>query len=111
MSERLTNVYVYRLIPPRRSFGQDMKPYEAAIMARHAEYWAGLIEQRGRIFVCGPVRDRTGSWGLGVVEADSDEEVRAIAAEDPALTSGLATVEIGKMAVAVVPEALACGSL
>jgi hypothetical protein len=43
--------------------------------------------------------------GLGVLEADSVDEVRAIAAQDPALTSGLATIEIGKTAVAVVPTA------
>jgi uncharacterized protein len=100
---RLSDVYVYKLIPPRPSFDQDMRPEEAAIMARHAEYWGALIEERGRILVYGPVRDDTGSWGLGVLEADSEEEVRALAAEDPALTSGLAKIEIGKMAVAVVP--------
>ena len=47
--------------------------------------------------VFGPVLDDTGSWGLGVVEADDEEELRGFAAGDPAVTTGTAHVEIGKM--------------
>ena len=35
--------------------------------------------------------------GLGVVEADDEEELRACAADDPAVTSGTGQLEIGKL--------------
>ena len=47
--------------------------------------------------VFGPVMDGTGSWGLGVVEADDEDELRAFAADDPAVTTGTARLELGKM--------------
>jgi uncharacterized protein YciI len=47
--------------------------------------------------VFGPVLDSTGSWGLAVVEAEDEEQLRAFAADDPAVTSGTAQLEIGRM--------------
>ena len=52
-SRRLSNHYVYGLIPPRPSFHEDMNEEERAIMSRHAAYWSELIEQRG-VVVYGP---------------------------------------------------------
>ncbi len=69
---------------------------EREIMARHAAYWQPLIDS-GRMVIFGPVLDTGGSWGLGVVEADDEEELRAFAAGDPVITSGTAGIEIGKM--------------
>jgi uncharacterized protein YciI len=43
------------------------------------------------------VLDSGGSWGLGVLEADDEEEVRAFAAQDPVVTTGTGTIEVGKM--------------
>ena len=54
-------------------------------MTRHAAYWQPLIDS-GQMVMFGPVLDETGSWGLGVVEAD-DEKLRAFAASDPAVTT------------------------
>jgi len=65
-------------------------------MGRHAAYWQPLVES-GRMVVFGPVLDGTGSWGLGVVEADDEGELRAFAAGDPVVTTGTATIEVGKM--------------
>jgi uncharacterized protein len=97
----VSEYFVYRLIPPRPSFDLDMTDEERAIMARHARYWGTLFET-GKVIVYGPVRDGAGSWGLGVIEAESEANVRAIAAEDPAVTSGLAKIEIGTMVRAFV---------
>jgi uncharacterized protein YciI len=47
--------------------------------------------------VFGPVLDGSGSWGLGVLAADDEDELRAFAAGDPAVRSGMAKLEIGKM--------------
>jgi len=69
---------------------------EREIMGRHAEHWQPFIDS-GRMVVFGPVLDGTGSWGLGVVEADEEDALRAFAAEDPAVTSGTAHMEIGTL--------------
>jgi uncharacterized protein YciI len=63
---------------------------------RHAAHWQPLVDA-GRMVVLGPVLHATGSWGLGVFEAEDEEEVRAFAAKDPAVTSGTATIEVGKL--------------
>jgi uncharacterized protein YciI len=88
--------FVFRLIAPRPSFALDMTDEEREIMGRHAEYWQSHVES-GRMVVFGPVLDGTGSWGLGVVEAEDEEELRAFAAGDPAVTTGTAQLELGKL--------------
>ncbi len=95
------NCFVYRLIPPRPTFGPgDMSDAEAAIMGEHAGYWGGLL-QEGRAVVFGPVLDPSGTWGLAIVEADSEAEVTAVRDADPAVTSGLGTVRIFPMPLTV----------
>jgi uncharacterized protein YciI len=47
--------------------------------------------------VFGPVLDGTGSWGLGVLETEDEDALRAFAADDPAVTSGTAELEIGTL--------------
>jgi uncharacterized protein YciI len=96
----MTN-FVYKLVPPRPTFGPgDMSDGEAAIMGRHSAYWSGLLTD-GTAVIFGPVVDPSGNWGLGVVRAESEDEVRAISAADPAITSGLARVEILPMPMGI----------
>jgi len=90
------STFVFRLIAPRPTFALDMSDEEREIMGRHAAYWQPLVDA-GRMVVFGPVLDGTGSWGLGVVEADDEDEIRAFASGDPVVTTGTATIEIGKM--------------
>ena len=90
------STFVFRLIAPRPTFALDLTEDEREIMGRHAAYWQPLVES-GRMVVFGPVLDGSGSWGLGVVEADDEEELRAFAAGDPVVTTGTATVELGRM--------------
>jgi len=70
-------------------------------MGRHAAYWKPYIDS-GQMVIFGPVLEETGSWGLGVVEAEDEKELRAFAQGDPAVTSGTASIEIGKMAAGYV---------
>jgi len=88
--------FVFRLIAPRPDFALDMSDEEREIMGRHAAHWQPYVES-GRMVIFGPVLDGTGSWGLGVVEADDEDALRAHAAEDPAITTGTAEVELGTM--------------
>jgi uncharacterized protein YciI len=90
------STFVFRLIAPRPTFALDMTDEERQIMGRHAAHWQPLIDA-GRMVVFGPVLDATGSWGLGVVEADDEAEIRAFAAQDPVVTTGTGRVEVGTM--------------
>jgi uncharacterized protein YciI len=90
------STFVFRLKAPRPNFAEDMTDEEREIMGRHAAYWRPLIDS-GQMVIFGPVLDATGSWGLGVVEADDEDELRAFAAGDPAVTTGTAGIEVGKM--------------
>ena len=89
-------VYVFRLMAPRPTFALDMTDEERKIMGRHAAYWQPLVDA-GRMVVFGPVLDGTGSWGLGVVEADDEDEIRRFASGDPVVTTGTADIEVGRM--------------
>lgn len=88
--------FVFRLKAPRPTFALDMSEEERAVMTRHAAHWRPLVDA-GRMVVFGPVLDSTGSWGLGVVEADDEDEIRAFAAADPVVTTGTAEIEVGRM--------------
>ena len=87
---------VFRLKAPRPTFALDMTDDEREIMGRHAAYWQPLIDS-GQMVFFGPVLDSTGSWGLGVVETEDEEKLRAFAANDPVVTSGTADIEVGRM--------------
>lgn len=73
-----------------------MTDQEREVMGRHAAHWQPLIDS-GQMVVFGPVLDGTGSWGLGVLEAEDEGELCAFAAQDPVVTTRTATIEIGKM--------------
>jgi uncharacterized protein len=88
--------FVLRLEGPRPTFAQDMTDEEREIMGRHAAHWQPYVES-GRMVVFGPVLDETGSFGLGVVDGVDEEELRAFAANDPAVTTGTARLLIGTM--------------
>ena len=97
------STFVFRLLAPRSTFALDMTDDERTIMERHAAYWQSFIDS-GQMVLFGPVLDTTGSWGLGVVEAEDDDEdeLRRFAAGDPAVTTGTAELEIGKLLVGFV---------
>jgi len=88
--------FVLRLLAPRPDFAQTMSDDEREIMGRHAAHWQPFIDS-GQMVVFGPVLDGTGSWGLGVVEAEDKGQIRAFAARDPVVTTGTAEFEIGTM--------------
>jgi uncharacterized protein YciI len=67
---------------------QDMNDDERKTMMAHAAYWQGLLE-KGKAVVFGPVLDPKGGWGLGVLEAADQAELRGLLEEDPVSRSGL----------------------
>jgi uncharacterized protein len=79
--------FLYRLLPPRPSFPQDMTPEEAAIMQAHGVYLRGLAA-KGEAVAFGPVLDPKGAWGVGIFQTESAERMDEIARNDPAILSG-----------------------
>lgn len=92
--------FLYKLIPPRPTFGTDMNEREASAMREHVAYWRRLLDA-GTALVFGPVADPAGGWGLGVVRAETEADVQALAAADPAVSGGVAGFEIYPMPGAI----------
>jgi uncharacterized protein len=90
------NHFVYKLIPPRPTFAADMTEAEKGVMGEHAGYWTDLFEE-GVVVVFGVVMEQAGAWGLAVVEAEEEDDVRALASDDPAVKTQLCSFEIGMM--------------
>ncbi len=90
------STFVFRLKAPRPNFALDMTDEEREVMGRHAAHWQRYIDS-GQMVFFGPVIDDTGSFGLGIVEADDEDELREFAANDPAVTTGTARMELGQM--------------
>jgi hypothetical protein len=90
------STFIFRLKPPRPNFALDMSDEEREIMGRHAAHWKPYIES-GQMVIFGPVLDSTGSWGLGVVACDDENELRDHAAHDPVVTTGTGSIELGKL--------------
>jgi len=87
--------FVFRLKTPRPTFALDLTDEEREIMARDAEYWRPWVES-GQMVIFGPVLDGSGSWGLGVVEADDEEGLRAFAAGDRSSQRAQARLKSGR---------------
>jgi uncharacterized protein len=98
------NHFLYKLIPTRPTFDQDMSESEGAIMGNHVAYWQELTEG-GTAIVFGPVSDPAGAWGLAVVGAETLTQARTLGDADPAVVSGLARFEVCPMPGAIVAQA------
>ena len=95
------SVFVLRLKAPRPAFAQTMTDSEREIMTRHGEYWRPYLD-RGEMVVFGPVLTDEDSYGLAVVETDDEQALRDFADEDPVVTTGTASYEIGRLAAGTV---------
>lgn len=88
--------FLYRLLPPRPTFAQDMSPAEAEVMQSHVGYWHDLL-RRDVALAFGPVLDPEEPWGLGLLNLDEEQAARAIGESDPAVRSGVCTYEVVPM--------------
>ncbi len=89
--------FVLRLIAPRPNFAQTLTDSERAIMNSHATHWLPYLE-RGDMVVFGPVLTDEDSYGLAVVETDDEQALHEFAAQDPVVTTGTASFELGRLA-------------
>jgi uncharacterized protein len=88
--------FLYRLLPPRRTFAQDMSSAEADVMQRHVAYWQDLLN-RDVALAFGPVLDPEDPWGLGLLDLDEEQAARAVGESDPAVQTGICTYELVPM--------------
>ncbi|MDQ4049746.1 MAG: YciI family protein [Actinomycetota bacterium] len=88
--------HLYRLLPPRPTFSQDMSPTEAEVMEHHVAYWQDLLN-RDVALAFGPVHHPEEPWGLGLLDVDDEQAARAIGEGDPAVQSGTCTYEVVPM--------------
>ncbi len=84
--------YLYRLRAHRADFAQTMTESEGTAMLAHVEYWRGPLAE-GRVLIYSPVADPDGSWGLAVVQADSETELETLRASDPAHLANVGEVD------------------
>ena len=71
------------LLPSRPDFAMTMSDEEHGIMMKHITYWTELMNQ-GKVLAFGPVMDPKEIYGLGIISADSEDEVKDFIANDPA---------------------------
>lgn len=77
--------YFLKLNPRRPTFAQDMTDEERGIMQQHVAYWSGLMN-KGMVVVFGPVFDPKAAYGMGVVEVESEAQLKELTSNDPAAT-------------------------
>ena len=65
------------------------------LLQAHLKHVQGLIAD-GKVFAMGPVLDKNPIVGIGVFNASSAEEARAIEQDDPFVKSGLFSIEVLK---------------
>lgn len=98
------SVYFVRLVPPRPTFAMDMNEEERGVMQQHGAYW---MEQMalGKVIVFGPVGDPKGPWGLGIVRANDEADLKAFSDGDPVIRANRGFhYESLPMIQAIVPE-------
>ena len=78
-----TSYYALYLLASRPDFAQTMSEEERSIMMQHVGYWTELLNQ-GKVIAFGPVMDPKEVYGLGIIAADSEDEVKEFIAQDPA---------------------------
>jgi uncharacterized protein len=88
--------FLYRLLPPRPTFAQEMSAEESAVMEHHVAYWQNLLNQDVAL-AFGPVLGPEDPWGLGLLDLDDEQAARAVGDEDPAVESGTCTYKLVPM--------------
>ena len=79
-----TKYFVLHLLPSRPDFAFTMTDEERKIMEQHVGYWTEKMNE-GKVVVFGPVFDPEGPYGLGIIKAESEQEVIAFIENDPAV--------------------------
>jgi uncharacterized protein YciI len=77
-----------RLHGPRKTFPADMTPAEAQAMQRHVAYWRSCME-KGGVVAFGPVVEPEATYGILILEAESEAAARSLLDADPVVEAKL----------------------
>jgi uncharacterized protein YciI len=88
--------YLGKFLPPRADFLATMTASEVNLMKEHGAFLNDLL-QKGVVVAHGPVDDPAGGWGLSLYQVEEGQDVSAMAANDPMVTSGGARYEFFAM--------------
>ena len=91
--------YLFKLIPPRATFPQDITAEERALMDEHSNYFKRQFEA-GKVLLYGPVWVPGGAFGLEILEVADEAEARQLGENDPSVLGGMNRWEIYPMLVA-----------
>ncbi len=83
--------FLSKLMPPRKSFAQDMTIEEREAMLAHQDYWRPRVDA-GEVIAMGPVADPSGLYGVAIVEAATLAQLQSWQAGDPAIRAKLGFV-------------------
>ncbi len=84
MSDKQT--FIMLIQPTRPTFAHDATDAELKVVADHFDYLKGHFDE-GRLILVGPCTDA--AFGVGIFEVESEQVVRDIMAEDPAIKAGV----------------------
>jgi len=93
-----TKHYLVRLLGTRPTWPDDQTPAEEQTMSAHFEYLRDLTA-KGKVLMAGPCFDA--KFGLVVLNVESEAEARQIMDNEPSVTGGLHTYELGEMLVSL----------
>jgi uncharacterized protein len=90
--------YFFKLIPPRTTFPGDITEEEKRLMGEHGRYFDTNFAA-GKVLLYGPVMASGGTFGLAVLEVETEAEARQFGEGDPSVKAGLNKFEIAPMRV------------
>ena len=85
--------FLFKLIPPRSSFAQDMDDGERNLMQEHAAYWNHLLGKRYRTCLWPSLRSKR-ILGMAIIEVENEAAAKGLALNDPTIKANLHTFEI-----------------
>jgi uncharacterized protein YciI len=80
--------FLFKLIPPRPTFPDDMTGQEGKVMMEHVEFWKDLAEKRIAVGF-GPVADPNGVYGIAIIEVKDENAAYDIRKNDPAIKANV----------------------
>lgn len=90
--------YFVRLLGMRPGWPENMTADEERIMGEHFLYLKNLVTEQ-KVVMAGPVWNPT--FGLMILQVESEAEAREIMAHEPSVTQGVHTYEMQSMVLSL----------
>ncbi len=81
-----TQTFIMVIEPSRPTFAKDATEEELTIVGDHFEYLKKFFDE-GKLLLVGPCLDA--AFGIGIFEVESEQIVRDIMVDDPAVKAGV----------------------